>query len=420
MEKLVINGGNKLKGRVKISGSKNASLPILTATVLADGKYYLSNIPRLRDISTMFKLLNCLGISTEQTDENTTVLNTEDLSLFTAPYELVKTMRASILALGPLLAKRKKAKVSMPGGCAIGQRPVDQHIKALTQMGAEISINHGYIEASCERLKGAEIYFDMVTVTGTENIMMAATLAKGTTILNNAAREPEITDLANFLKKMGAKIEGEGTSTIVIEGVENLRPANHKVMFDRIEAGTFMCAAGVTGGEIEINGISPGTMISVIDKLKESGMEFDFVNDETIIAKRTGDLIATDLITKEYPGFPTDMQAQFMSMMILAKGTSVITENIFENRFMHVSELKRMGADITLKDRMAVVKGVENIYGADVMASDLRASASLVLAGLAAEGTTNVHRIYHLDRGYEFFEKKLRLLGADIERVKDE
>ena len=420
MEKLVINGGNKLKGRVKISGSKNASLPILAATILSEGKYRLSNIPQLRDISTMFTLLNHLGISTEQIDVDTAVLNTEDLSLFTAPYELVKTMRASILALGPLLAKRKKAKVSMPGGCAIGQRPVDQHIKALTQMGAEISINHGYIEASCERLDGAEIYFDMVTVTGTENIMMAATLAKGTTILNNAAREPEIVDLANFLKKMGAKIEGAGTSTIIIDGVENLKPVNYKVMFDRIEAGTFMCAVGVAGGEIEIKGMSPGAMISVIDKLKESGMEFDIINDEIFVARRTNDLIATDLITKEYPGFPTDMQAQFMSMMILAEGTSVITENIFENRFMHVSELKRMGANITLKDRMAVVKGVENINGADVMASDLRASASLVLAGLAGEGTTNVHRIYHLDRGYEFFEKKLRLLGADIERVKDE
>ncbi len=420
MEKLVIKGGNTLKGKVKISGSKNASLPILTATILSEGKYYLSNVPNLNDVTTMLKLLNYLGISSEQIDNDTAVLNTEDLSLFTAPYDLVKTMRASILALGPLLAKRKRAKVSMPGGCAIGQRPVDQHIKALTQMGADISINHGYIDAYCDKLKGAEVYFDIVTVTGTENILMAATLAQGTTVINNAAMEPEIVDLANFLRKMGANIEGDGTGTIIVKGVDELSPANYKIMYDRIEAGTFMCAAGIAGGEIEINGAPVNTLVSVMDKLKEAGIVFEINGENVVTVKRTDDLIATDLITKEYPGFPTDMQAQFMSMMILAKGTSVITENIFENRFMHVSELKRMGADITLKDRMAVVKGVANINGADVMASDLRASASLVLAGLAAEGVTEVHRIYHLDRGYEFFEKKLRLLGADIERAKDE
>jgi UDP-N-acetylglucosamine 1-carboxyvinyltransferase len=420
LEKLIIKGGKKLKGTVKISGAKNASLPILAATILSNGKYYLSNIPQLKDISTMLELLDNLGITSSQIDSETTVLNTENLSLFTAPYELVKTMRASVLTLGPLLAKRKKAKVSMPGGCAIGERPVDQHIKALVQMGADISINHGYIDAKCDKLKGTDIYFDVITVTGTENILMAATLADGKTILNNAAREPEVVDLAHFLKKMGANIEGEGTSTIVIEGVDELKPANYKVMSDRIEAGTFMCAVGITGGEIEIKNTPINTMISVVDKLKEAGLCFDIKDDETVCVKRQNKLVATDLTTTEYPGFPTDMQAQFMSLMVLASGTSVITENIFENRFMHVSELKRMGADITLKDRMAVVKGVNCLNGADVMASDLRASASLVLAGLAAEGTTNVHRIYHLDRGYELFEEKLKLIGADIMRDNDE
>jgi UDP-N-acetylglucosamine 1-carboxyvinyltransferase len=287
-------------------------------------------------------------------------------------------------------------------------------------MGADISINHGYIDAKCDKLKGTDIYFDVITVTGTENILMAATLADGKTILNNAAREPEVVDLAHFLKKMGANIEGEGTSTIVIEGVDELKPANYKVMSDRIEAGTFMCAVGITGGEIEIKNTPINTMISVVDKLKEAGLCFDIKDDETVCVKRQNKLVATDLTTTEYPGFPTDMQAQFMSLMVLASGTSVITENIFENRFMHVSELKRMGADITLKDRMAVVKGVNCLNGADVMASDLRASASLVLAGLAAEGTTNVHRIYHLDRGYELFEEKLKLIGADIMRDNDE
>lgn len=420
MEKLVIKGGKRLNGSINVSGAKNASLPILAATILAEGEYYLENIPKLKDIATMFKLLSNFGITSKQIDNNAAILNVEDTSLHTAPYELVKTMRASILALGPLLAKKGKAKVSLPGGCAIGERPVDLHIKALKLMGAEIAIEHGYIEASCSKLKGAEIYFDTVTVTGTENILMAAVLAEGTTVLKNAACEPEIVDLANFLKLMGAKIDGEGTKTITIHGVEQLKAVNYSVMSDRIEAGTLICAVAMAGGEVLLENVPVAYMTSTFGKLRETGLFIDIIDDKTIKVIGNGKIKAVDIVTAEHPGFPTDMQAQFMALMTLSDGVSVITENIFENRFMHVAELKRMGANITLKDRAAIVRGTSSLNGADVMASDLRASASLVIAGLVAEDITEVHRIYHLDRGYEAFEKKLAALGAEIERVKDE
>ncbi|MDK2793002.1 MAG: UDP-N-acetylglucosamine 1-carboxyvinyltransferase [Deferribacteres bacterium] len=418
MEKLVINGGNKLFGEVRISGAKNSALPILSAVLLAEGEYLLRNVPQLRDISTMFKVLDSLGVTAKQIDNDVTVINTENPELFTADYELVRTMRASVLVLGPLLAKRGAAKVSLPGGCAIGERPVDLHIKALAQMGAEIEVEHGYINAQCKKLKGAEIVFDIVTVTGTENIMMAACLADGKTVIKNAAQEPEVVDLARFLKKMGAEIKGEGTKTIEITGVKSLNPANYTVMPDRIEAGTFLAAVAAAGGNITIKDSPVWAMNSVIEKFKEIGLDMD-ITDNTIVARMEQKPKAVDITTLPYPGFPTDMQAQFMAVMALSEGLSVITENIFENRFMHVAELKRMGADIKLKDRSAIVKGGNKLTGAHVMASDLRASASLVVAALAADGESQVHRIYHLDRGYEKFDEKLKFLGADIKREKE-
>jgi UDP-N-acetylglucosamine 1-carboxyvinyltransferase len=418
LEKLVINGGNKLFGEVRISGAKNSALPILSAVLLAEGEYLLRNVPQLRDISTMFKVLDSLGVTAKQIDNDVTVINTENPELFTADYELVRTMRASVLVLGPLLAKRSAAKVSLPGGCAIGERPVDLHIKALAQMGAEIEVEHGYINAQCKKLKGAEIVFDIVTVTGTENIMMAACLADGKTVIKNAAQEPEVVDLARFLKKMGAEIKGEGTKTIEITGVKSLNPANYTVMPDRIEAGTFLAAVAAAGGNITIKDSPVWAMNSVIEKFKEIGLDMD-ITDNTIVARMEQKPKAVDITTLPYPGFPTDMQAQFMAVMALSEGLSVITENIFENRFMHVAELKRMGADIKLKDRSAIVKGGNKLTGAHVMASDLRASASLVVAALAADGESQVHRIYHLDRGYEKFDEKLKFLGADIKREKE-
>jgi UDP-N-acetylglucosamine 1-carboxyvinyltransferase len=418
LEKLVINGGNKLFGEVRISGAKNSALPILSAVLLAEGEYLLKNVPQLRDISTMFKVLDSLGVTAKQIDNDVTVINTENPELFTADYELVRTMRASVLVLGPLLAKRGAAKVSLPGGCAIGERPVDLHIKALAQMGAEIEVEHGYINAQCKKLKGAEIVFDIVTVTGTENIMMAACLADGKTVIKNAAQEPEVVDLARFLKKMGAEIKGEGTKTIEITGVKSLNPANYTVMPDRIEAGTFLAAVAAAGGNITIKDSPVWAMNSVIEKFKEIGLDMD-ITDNTIVARMEQKPKAVDITTLPYPGFPTDMQAQFMAVMALSEGLSVITENIFENRFMHVAELKRMGADIKLKDRSAIVKGGNKLTGAHVMASDLRASASLVVAALAADGESQVHRIYHLDRGYEKFDEKLKFLGADIKREKE-
>ena len=418
MEKLVIKGGKPLHGKVSISGAKNSSLPVISATILADGRYVLKNVPDLMDTRTMLRLMDGLGVSSERIQSDVAILNTENFELYTADYELVRTMRASILVLGPLLSKRKRAKVSLPGGCAIGERPVDLHMKALSSMGADIKIEHGYIHASCERLKGSHIYFDTVTVTGTENVIMAATLAEGRTVIENAAQEPEVVDLVRFLRSMGADIEGEGSKKIVINGVKQLHPADFSVMSDRIEAGTFLGCVAATGGSVEIENAPIWAMTSVLEKYAESGLNID-VEQGIIKASMDKRPRSCDATTQPYPGFPTDMQAQFMSLMAISSGTSVITENIFENRFMHAAELKRMGADITIKDRVAIIKGVKNLSGAHVMASDLRASASLVIAALAARGESQIHRIYHLDRGYERFDKKLSELGAEILRVKD-
>lgn len=418
MEKLIIKGASKLNGEVVISGAKNSSLPILAATILAEGTYHIDNIPALRDINTMFKLLENVGITSEFKN-NSAVINNKNTDSFEAPYELVKTMRASIVMLGPLVAKKGKAKVSLPGGCAIGERPVDLHIAALEKMGAKIEVKDGYIFAECEKLKGTEIVFDKVTVTGTENIMMAASLASGTTILKNAAQEPEVQDLADFLRKMGADIEGDGTNTITIKGKEKLHSTNHSIMPDRIEAGTFLCAVAGVGGDITLKNCPVKSMDAIIEKLRFAGLQVNIIDDETINAKMVGKIKAVDVKTAPYPAFPTDMQAQFMAVMLKSNGVSVINESIFENRFMHVPELKRMGADITLNDSNAVVKGVDSFSGAHVMASDLRASAGLVIAALMAENESTVHRIYHLDRGYEGFEIKLSNLGANIVRASD-
>lgn len=418
MEKLIIKGASSLNGEVVISGAKNSSLPILAATILADGVYHIDNIPALRDIKTMFKLLENVGVTSEFKD-NSAVIKNNNTQVFEAPYELVKTMRASIVMLGPLLAKKKKAKVSLPGGCAIGERPVDLHIAALEKMGAKIEVKDGYIYAECEKLQGVEIVFDKVTVTGTENIMMAAALASGTTILKNAAQEPEVQDLADFLRKMGADITGDGTNTITINGKESLHSADHTIMADRIEAGTFLCAVAGVGGDITLKKCPVKAMDAIIDKLRHAGLTVNIIDDETINAKMEGKIKAVDIQTAPYPAFPTDMQAQFMAVMLKSDGVSVINESIFENRFMHVPELKRMGADITLNDSNAIVKGVPSFSGAPVMASDLRASAGLVIAALMAENESTVHRIYHLDRGYEGFEVKLNKLNANIVRASD-
>ncbi|MEC9491783.1 UDP-N-acetylglucosamine 1-carboxyvinyltransferase [Flexistipes sp.] len=419
MEKLIVKGGNKINGSVKVSGAKNAALPILCATILAEGEYYLSNIPKLRDISTMLGMLDVLGITSRQVQNDVTVLNVENRDFYTAPYELVKLMRAGVLMLGPLLAKRKKARISLPGGCAIGERPVDLHIKALTQMGADVEIKHGYIEAECDGLKGADINFDIVTVTGTENIIMAATLAEGVTVIKNAAREPEVIDLINFLNKMGADIKGAGSSTITVRGVKVLKPCSYSVMTDRIEAGTFLCALAAVGGELTLKNAPVKHMGVMLDKLKEIGLNID-IKEDCIRASANERPSSADVSTQPYPGFPTDMQAQFMACMTVASGISVITENIFENRFMHVAEMKRMGADITLKNRSAVVKGVDKLTGAHVMASDLRASAGLFIAAMLAEGESHIHRVYHLDRGYDGFDRKMAELGISVKRVADE
>lgn len=419
MEKLIVKGGNKINGSVKISGAKNAALPILCATILAEGEYYLNNIPKLRDISTMLSMLDGLGITSRQADNDVTVLNVENRDFYTAPYELVKMMRAGVLMLGPLLSKRKKARISLPGGCAIGERPVDLHIKALAQMGADIDIKHGYIEAECDRLKGADINFDIVTVTGTENIIMAAVLAEGVTVIKNAAMEPEVIDLVNFLNSMGADISGAGSSVITVKGVKKLKPGSYSVMTDRIEAGTFLCALAAVGGKVELQNAPVKHMGVILDKLKEIGVKID-IKGSSILASADKKPVSADVSTQPYPGFPTDMQAQFMASMTVCSGISVITENIFENRFMHVAEMKRMGADITLKDRSAVVKGVDKLTGAHVMASDLRASAGLFIAAMLAEGESHIHRVYHLDRGYENFDEKMAKLGVEVERVDDE
>jgi UDP-N-acetylglucosamine 1-carboxyvinyltransferase len=416
MDKLLIRGGKRLSGDVTISGAKNAALPILCAGLLTDGDLVLSNVPHLQDVVTITKLMTQMGLRVRENGEQL-VLNGNDITRPEAPYELVKTMRASILVLGPLLARFGQAKVSLPGGCAIGSRPVDQHIKGLQAMGAEIHIEAGYIHAKAKRLKGARIVTDMITVTGTENLLMAAALADGETVLENAAREPEVGDLAHLLVKMGAKIEGIGTDRLVIQGVEKLHGAEHEVIADRIETGTFLCAVAATGGDVTLHRTRAGLLDAALDKLREAGAILTTGEDWIRIqmARRPK---AVSFRTTEYPGFPTDMQAQFMALNCLAEGTSHVTETIFENRFMHVQELNRLGAAIDVEGNTAIVSGVEKFLGAPVMATDLRASASLVIAGLAAQGETVVERIYHLDRGYDRMEAKLSAIGADIERIK--
>ncbi len=424
MDKLRMVGGTPLKGEVVIAGAKNAALPILCACLLTDQPVVLRNVPDLQDVRTMLKLLQEIGITVnfpDASDRSHLVLSAAVIKSSEATYEMVKTMRASILVLGPLLARMHSAKVSLPGGCAIGARPVDQHIKGLKAMGASIKIKSGYIQAETkpptDRLKGASILTDMITVTGTENLLMAATLASGTTILENAAREPEVGDLAELLVKMGAKISGIGSDRLVIEGVEKLHGAEHSVIPDRIEAGTFLCAVAAAGGEVLVKHCRPGTLDAVMVKLKEAGLQME-VGPDWIKASMQGRPKAVSFRTSEYPAFPTDMQAQLMAVNAVADGSSMITETIFENRFMHVQELNRLGADIAIEGNTAIAQGVEKLSGAIVMATDLRASASLVIAGLAAQGETQVDRIYHLDRGYDRMEHKLTLLGAKIERIK--
>lgn len=417
MEKLKVTGGCRLKGEVKASGAKNAALPILAASLLTADDLVLHNVPHLSDIRTMGKLLSGLGMTVERPSDTETVrLNAKSLTTLTAPYELVKTMRASIVTLGPMLARFGEARVSLPGGCAIGARPVDQHIKGLQTLGAEVVIDHGYVVANAKRLKGAHIVTDMVTVTGTENLLMAATLAEGTTVIENAAREPEVVDLANCLIAMGAKIRGAGTPVIEVEGVSELHGATHSVLPDRIETGSFLVAALMTRGDVTVTHAAPHTLDIVLEKLREAGAIVQTGDDwiRVSIDKRPK---AVSVRTVPHPGFPTDMQAQFMALDTIAEGTGRITETIFENRFMHVPELQRLGANITVDGHTAVVTGVEALSGANVMATDLRASASLVIAGLVAKGETIVDRIYHLDRGYDHMEVKLAALGAQIERI---
>ena len=416
MDKLLITGGQRLNGEIEIAGAKNAALPILCAGLLTAGDVVLSNVPSLQDVSTMLKLLRQMGLQVTQ-ENGVTVLNGAEINKLEAPYDLVKTMRASILVLGPLLARFGEAKVSLPGGCAIGSRPVDQHIKGLQAMGAEITIEAGYINAKAKKLRGARIVTDMITVTGTENLLMAATLAEGETVLENAAREPEVTDLAHLLVAMGAQIDGIGTDRLVIQGVETLHGASHSVIADRIETATFLCAVAAAGGDVTLTRTRSDILDVALDKLREAGVILTSGPD-WIRAQMSGRAKAVSFRTTEYPGFPTDMQAQFMAMNCVAQGSSRVTETIFENRFMHVQELNRLGANIDIDGHTAIVTGVERLVGAPVMATDLRASASLVIAGLAAEGQTLVDRIYHLDRGYDRMEVKLKGVGAQIERVK--
>ncbi|MDE2428475.1 MAG: UDP-N-acetylglucosamine 1-carboxyvinyltransferase [Burkholderiales bacterium] len=416
MDKLLITGGNRLNGDIAISGAKNAALPILCAALLTADELQLHNVPSLQDVSTMFKLLRQMGVQITQTDGVTT-LNGAAIDKLEAPYDLVKTMRASILVLGPLLARFGEAKVSLPGGCGIGSRPVDQHIKGLQAMGAEITIEAGYIHAKAKRLKGTRIVTDMITVTGTENLLMAATLADGETVLENAAREPEVTDLANLLVAMGAKIEGIGTDRLVIQGVSKLHAATHTVIADRIETATFLCAVAATGGDIRVTNTRSDILDVALDKLREAGVILT-AGPDWIRAQMSSRPKAISFRTTEYPGFPTDMQAQFMALNCIAQGTSRVTETIFENRFMHVQEMNRLGANIEIDGHTAVVSGVDKLIGAPVMATDLRASASLVIAGMVAEGETLIDRIYHLDRGYDRIEVKLSAVGANIQRVK--
>jgi UDP-N-acetylglucosamine 1-carboxyvinyltransferase len=417
LQKIIINGGIKLKGEVKISGAKNAALPIMAASLLTQAECVIHNVPKLMDVATMGKLISYLGAEVKGIEENNTIsINTKALVKCDAPYDLVKTMRASVLVLGPLIVRCGEAKVSLPGGCAIGARPINLHLMGLEKMGAEIKLEHGYVWLKAKRLKGAKIYLDISTVTGTENLMMAAALAKGATVIENAACEPEVVDLSNFLNKMGAKVSGAGTDVITIEGVDSLKGTEYRVMPDRIEAGTYAAASAITEGDVLLKDCAPKHLDAVISKLRETGAEVTEEADSMRV-KRKGRLKASDVKTLPYPGFPTDMQAQFMALMSIAEGTSIIKETIFENRFTHVSELKRMGADIKIQGNTAVVKGSARLSGAPVMATDLRASASLIIAGIAAEGETEISRIYHLDRGYEMIEEKMSALGAKIKRV---
>jgi UDP-N-acetylglucosamine 1-carboxyvinyltransferase len=417
MEKLLIKGGASLKGEISCSGAKNAALPMIAATILSDEDVILKNLPYLQDITTMFELLGSMGADILLNENMDFTIATNNLREKEARYELVKTMRASILVLGPLVAKYGEAKIALPGGCAIGSRPVNYHLDALEQLGATITLKNGYIEASAKKLIGSKIKFDGITVTGTENIMMAACLAEGTTTLTNVAKEPEIIDLAEFLNKMGAKISGAGSDEITIEGVERLYGTEHSIPADRIEAGTYLVAAAVTNGEIKINGINPNRLIKVLDKLIETGAKVETSEDSISLIMNKDKPKPVDITTAPFPEFPTDMQAQFSVINALANGVSNIYETVFENRFMHVQELNRMGCNIQINGNQAVIEGVDSLYGAEVMATDLRASASLILAGLCAKGETKVDRIYHIDRGYERIEEKLNYLGANIIRL---
>ncbi len=417
MDKLIITGGAPLSGEIRISGAKNAALPILAATLLADGPVIISNVPHLHDITTTMELLGQMGVDLMVDERMNIEVDSSTIREFRAPYELVKTMRASILVLGPLLAKYGQAEVSLPGGCAIGSRPVNLHISGLEAMGANIRVERGYIQATAKRLKGAHLIMDLVTVTGTENLMMAATLADGTTVIENAAREPEVVDLANCLNSMGARVSGAGSDTIVIEGVKRLSGTNYRILPDRIETGTYLVGAAITGGKIRVKQTRPQLVDAVLAKLREAGAIITQGEDWIELDMQGKRPKAVDIRTAPYPAFPTDMQAQFTALNIVAEGVGTITETVFENRFMHVQELQRMGADIRLEGNTAISNGVSAITGAPVMATDLRASASLVLAGLVAEGDTIVDRIYHIDRGYECIEEKLAQLGATIRRV---
>jgi UDP-N-acetylglucosamine 1-carboxyvinyltransferase len=420
MEKMLIQGGSPLKGTVKVSGAKNAALPAIAACLLTGGWHRIRGVPKLKDVETIKKIMSKMGVLFRQEEEGVLSINSESMTRSVAPYDLVRTMRASILLLGPLLARLGEATISMPGGCAIGARPVDLHLKALSAMGVEMFLEGGYIHAKVHRLRGAEVFFDIPTVTGTENIMMAAVRAKGQTVLRNAAKEPEVVDLAEMLRSMGASIQGDGTDTLIIKGVEDLRPAyDHAIIIDRIESGTFMIASAMTRGEIMIEGCRHEHLASVIEKLQFVGA-FIEKRKEGLFVRGPDEIRCVDIETMPFPGFPTDLQAQFMALMCVAQGSSIIRETIFENRFIHVSELKRMGADITIHGNQALVRGKDRLLPAPVMATDLRASASLILAGLVADGggTTEVSRIYHLDRGYEALEKKFQNLGARIWREK--
>ncbi len=417
MEKLAIRGGRVLQGETVVSGAKNATLPILAGALLSEGKVRVANVPHLRDVTTMVQLLGRMGVDVLLHDPMEVEVDASGIREFSAPYDLVKTMRASILVLGPLLARFGRADVSLPGGCAIGARPVDLHVKGLRALGAEIEIEDGYIRARAERLRGGHVFFDAVSVTGTENLLMAAVLAEGETVLENAAREPEVTDLAEFLTSMGAQIAGAGSNRIVVQGVASLAGTSYRVLPDRIEAGTFLVAAAMTGGRIRLRRVDPSHLEAVLQKLQEAGASIASGDDWVELDMHGRELRAVDLSTDPYPGFPTDMQAQFVALNSIAAGTGAVSETIFENRFMHVPELQRMGADISLQGHTAIVRGVDHLRAAPVMATDLRASAGLVLAALVAEGETVVDRIYHIDRGYECIEEKLRNLGADIRRL---